>query len=169
MRNFFNLILIFLLLLIFNVLLLLYKNNFIRIFFFNLCWFFLSYWLLSTFVFLFKKSQYSIFTRIIQRFWKRSLYLFWLLEIVLFSIYLFLTLIAPQEYLFVDMVSLHYSYIFNLSSFFKNIFIVVILILFLNINILLYKNNFFKNFLQVLILILFLNILQDDFIQFFFY
>lgn len=167
--NFFkwNLIVVIIVIVLFNMLLLLYRGNFLRVIFFNLCWVFLGYWLISTFIFLFKKAQYTSFTRIIQRFWKRSLYLFWLLEVVLFSIYLFLTLIAPQEYLFVDMVSLHYNYVYNLLPFFKNIFLVVVLILSLNLNILLFKYNVSRVVIQTIILVLFLNILQDDFIQFF--
>ena len=151
-----------------NVFLHLYKGYFIRIIFFYICWFFIIYWLFSVFLFLFKKSQYTVFTRIVQRFWKRSLYLFWLLELALFFIYLFLTLISPQEYLFVDMVSLHYSYIFNLFSFFKNIFFVLILIFLVNLSLILWKYNTFRGLLQIFILFYFLIILQEDFIQFFY-
>ena len=55
------------------------------------------YWTVSIFVFLFKQSLYKSFTVVIQRYWKRTLYLFWVLELFLFSIYTYLVLIAPTE------------------------------------------------------------------------
>ena len=168
LKNFWNLLIVVVMVLLFNIMLVFYRNNVLRLIFFNICWFFLIYWLLSTFIFLFKKSQYSIFTRMIQRFWKRSLYLFWLLEVMLFSIYLFLTLISPQEYLFVDTVVLTYNYTYNMLPFFKNIFLVVILILLLNLGILLWKYNTHRKVLQTVILLIFLYILQVDFMQFFY-
>ena len=58
---------------------------------------FVSYWTVSIFIFLFKKSLFATTTTIIQRYWKRALYLFWSLEIILFSIYFYLLLICPTE------------------------------------------------------------------------
>jgi len=55
------------------------------------------YWLLSTFTFFFKKYYYSKFTSANQKFWKRSLLLFWVLEFFLFSIFLFLTFNSSSE------------------------------------------------------------------------
>lgn len=56
-----------------------------------------SYWFISIFYFLFKRSLYGKFTSVIQRFWKRTLYLFWGLELFLFFIYLFLALNCASE------------------------------------------------------------------------
>lgn len=58
---------------------------------------FAIYWTVSIFVFIFKRSLYTSYTVVIQRYWKRTLYLFWLLELFLFSIYVYLILVAPTE------------------------------------------------------------------------
>ena len=58
---------------------------------------FIVYWTISIFIFLFKRSLYKSFTLVIQRYWKRTLYLFWMLEFYLFAIYLYLILVAPTE------------------------------------------------------------------------
>lgn len=58
---------------------------------------FALYWTISIFVFLFKRSLYTSYTVVIQRYWKRALYLFWALELFLFSIYIYLVLVAPTE------------------------------------------------------------------------
>ncbi len=50
------------------------------------------YLLISGFVFFFKKYQYGKFTSVIQRFWKRSLILFWLIEGSLLVVFFYLTL-----------------------------------------------------------------------------
>jgi len=50
------------------------------------------YLLISGFVFFFKKYQYGKFTSVIQRFWKRSLILFWLIEGTLLIVFFYLTL-----------------------------------------------------------------------------
>ena len=47
------------------------------------------YWLFSGFVFFIKKYQYSKFTSVIQRFWKRTYILFWLIESGVFLIFFF--------------------------------------------------------------------------------
>lgn len=58
---------------------------------------FTLYWTCSIFIFLFKRSLYKSFTIVIQRYWKRTLYLFWILELYLFGIYVYLILVAPTE------------------------------------------------------------------------
>lgn len=58
---------------------------------------FAMYWIVSIFVFLFKRSLYTSYTVVIQRYWKRALYLFWVLELFLFSIYVYLILVASTE------------------------------------------------------------------------
>lgn len=58
---------------------------------------FAIYWTVSIFVFLFKRSLYTSYTVVIQRYWKRALYIFWLLELFLFSIYVYLILVTPTE------------------------------------------------------------------------
>ena len=57
----------------------------------------LLYWLLSGFVFFVKKYQFSRFTSVIQRFWRRSYILFWLIEGGLLLVFFYLTINSSQE------------------------------------------------------------------------
>ena len=59
--------------------------------------FMLAYWLISGFVFFIKKYQHGKYTSVIQRFWRRSFILFWVLELFLLFIVVFLTFNASQE------------------------------------------------------------------------
>ena len=55
------------------------------------------YLFLSGFVFFFKKYQYRLYTSAIQRFWRRSLIIFWIIEGCLFMIFFYLIMNANQE------------------------------------------------------------------------
>lgn len=72
------------------------------------------YWLMSGFVFFIKKYQYSKFTSVIQRFWKRSYILFWLIESGVFITFFYLTLNASEEptYMY-DQMKLYKSHLFS--------------------------------------------------------
>lgn len=154
---------------IYVILISIINNFFSKSIMFHVMWAFMGYWLLSTFIFLFKKSQYTIYTRIIQRFWKRALYLFWILEVNLFLIYLYLTLISPQESLYMmDYAYLYNQYIFQLKSFFNLILTLVTILLISNITILLYKYNSFNSVFIIILSILLLTILYEDSVQFYY-
>ena len=141
---------------------------FLRNFLFGLSFFFIAYWLVSIFTYLLKKSKYGVFTRMIQRFWKRALYLFWLLEVSLFCIYLFLTLISPQEVAYMlDNQQLFFFYNNNLNAFFFNLLKPLFIILLGNIYLLSHKYNSSASLLICLLTLLLLNALYDDFSQFF--
>lgn len=145
------------------------NNFFTKSLMFHVMWAFMGYWLLSTFIFLFKKSQYTIYTRIIQRFWKRALYLFWLLEVNLFLIYLYLTLISPQESIYMmDYAYLYNQYIFQLKSFFNLILLLILIILISNVIILLHKNNSFYSIFTLSLSMCLLIILYEDSLQFYY-
>lgn len=63
-------------------------------------WFLIAmflYWLISGFVFFIKKYRFSKFTTAIQRFWRRSLTIFWLIELFLFLIFFYFVWNANQE------------------------------------------------------------------------
>ena len=62
-----------------------------------LCIVMFLYWLMSGFVFFIKKYQTSKFTTVIQRFWRRTYILFWLIETTVFVTFLYLTFNASQE------------------------------------------------------------------------
>lgn len=57
----------------------------------------LFYLFISGFVFFIKKYQYRLYTSAIQRFWRRSLIIFWAIEGFLFAIFFYLILNANQE------------------------------------------------------------------------
>lgn len=59
--------------------------------------FFFFYWLMSGFNFFIKKYKFSKYTSAIQRFWKRSFVIFWLIESYLFLIFFFLMINASEE------------------------------------------------------------------------
>lgn len=141
---------------------------FIRTILYALSFFFITYWFLSIFIYLYKKSQFGVFTRIIQRFWKRALWLFWLIELFLFFIYLFLAIISPQEVAYMlDNTQLILDYSLNLKNFFIITFNALIIILLINIQLLLHKTNSFKILLNVSITVLLIRAAFDDFLQFY--
>lgn len=89
-----------------------------------------AYWLLSGFVFFIKKYQFSKFTSVIQRFWKRSFILFWVLETFLFLIYFYLTLNASEEPVYMyDQLKLYKTHFFSWRIFIIKIIPVISLII----------------------------------------
>lgn len=117
-----------------------------------------SYWLISGFVFFFKKYQFGKFTTSIQRFWRRSYILFWLLEGATFGVFLFLTINSSQEsfYMF-DQINIFKTHLYSWKFFFIKLFPIVILILltyFLMVS--LKWNLFSKHSIWLLFLTLFL-------------
>ena len=96
-------------------------------------WFLVSmfaYWLLSGFVYFIKKYQFSKFTSVIQRFWKRSYILFWVLETFLFLIYFYLTLNASEEPVYMyDQLKLYKTHFFSWRLFILKIIPVITLII----------------------------------------
>jgi hypothetical protein len=73
-----------------------------------------GYWLISGFVFFIKKYQFGKYTSVVQRFWRRTYILFWLIEITTFSVFLFLTINASQEsfYMF-DQISIFKTHLYS--------------------------------------------------------
>lgn len=92
--------------------------------------FMVFYWLVSGFVFFFKKYQYAKFTSVIQRFWKRSLILFWLIEGGLLFVFIFLTL-NSNNYLYnvVDQTQIFKTHLFSWKIFLLKVFPVTFLLL----------------------------------------
>lgn len=95
---------------------------------FNLFYLYTIYWFISIFLFISKKNLYGKFTSTIQRFWKRSFFLFWSIEIFLFCIYLFLICNNPEETFYVlDFNKLNKTYLVNFYDFlYKSLFFVYI-------------------------------------------
>lgn len=140
----------------------------VRSAFFALSFFFIAYWVISIFVYLYKKGQYGVFTRVIQRFWKRALWLFWLLELFLFFIYLFLAIISPQEVAYMlDNTQLILDYTLNLKVFFSNILNALTIILLANVQLLLHKTNTLRTVVSALIFVLLIRAVLEDLFQFY--
>jgi hypothetical protein len=88
------------------------------------------YWLLSGFVFFIKKYQYSKFTTVIQRFWKRTYILFWLIESGVFLVFFFLTWNAPEEPIYMyDQIKLFKTHLFSWRVFLLKLIPVVTLVI----------------------------------------
>ena len=115
-----------------------------------------SYWLLSGFVFFFKKYQFSKYTSVVQRFWRRTYILFWLIEGGTFLVFLFFTINASQEsfYMF-DQISYFKSHLYSWKLFFIKIFPLVLLIVFTYLLMLSLKWNLFSKHSIWLLLITF--------------
>jgi len=101
-----------------------------KILFVWLSLFMVFYWIMSGFVFFFKKYQYGKFTSSIQRFWKRTLILFWLIEGSLLTVFIFLTF-NSSVYLYnvVDQSQIFKTHLFSWRLFLLKIIPTTILIL----------------------------------------
>jgi len=88
------------------------------------------YWLMSGFVFFIKKYQYSKFTSVIQRFWKRTYILFWLIESGVFLVFFYITLNAPEEPVYMyDQIKLFKTHLFSWRLFLIKLVPVITLII----------------------------------------
>jgi len=88
------------------------------------------YWLISGFVFFIKKYQYSKFTTVIQRFWKRTFIIFWMIEGSLFVCFFYLVLNAPEEPLYMyDQIKIYKTHFFSWRWFLVKLIPSVLLIL----------------------------------------
>ena len=129
-----------------------------------------GYWLLSGFVFFFKKYQFGKYTTSIQRFWRRSYILFWLIEGGTFLVFLFLTINSSQEsfYMF-DQVSIFKTHLYSWKFFFLKLFPSVLLIVITYLLLVSLKWNLYsKHSIWLLFLTFFLTyIVWLEFYQFF--
>ena len=87
------------------------------------------YWLFSGFTFFLKKYQYRYFTSSLQRFWKRSYAIFWMLEFYTFAIFFYLTSMASQEPFFMyDNAQFFKTHLFSWRFFLLKMFLATVLI-----------------------------------------
>ena len=92
----------------------------------------LFYLLISGFVFFFKKYQYRYYTVAIQRFWRRTLIIFWAIEACLFVTFFYLTMNANQEPIYMyDNIQFYKTHLFSWRYFFLKIVPMVITIILL--------------------------------------
>ena len=93
--------------------------------------FFFLYLLLSGFVFFLKRYNFSKFTTIISRFWKRSFNIFWLLEGFVFACFIYLTFNSSSEVLyFYDYQALFKTHLFSFRIFFFKLLLITAIITF---------------------------------------
>ncbi len=127
------------------------------------------YLLLSGFVFFFKKYQYSKYTSVIQRFWKRSYILFWLIESGIFVVFFYLTININEETIFTyDPFKLNKTHLFSWKIFILKTIFISFLFFFSYLIVLNLKWSVFsKNILFVLVITLCLFfVLWVEFYQF---
>ncbi len=123
-------------------------------------WFFLFlciYWTFSTFVFFIKKYYWSRFTTANQRFWKRTLILFWILEFFLFFIFLYLTHNANTESVFMlDQIQIFKQFLSPVNYFLLNLSLITFIILYLYLVLL---NIKWQNFNKLILFFFFISLL----------
>ena len=92
----------------------------------------LFYLLISGFVFFFKKYQYRYYTTAIQRFWRRTLIIFWFIEGCLFITFFYLTINANQEPIYMyDNIQFYKTHLFSWRYFFVKIVPTILIIVLL--------------------------------------
>lgn len=130
----------------------------------------LCYWLISGFVFFFKKYQFGKYTTVVQRFWRRSYILFWLIEGGTFGVFVFLTINSSQEsfYMF-DQISIFKTHLYSWRFFLIKIFPIILLILITYFLLVSLKWNIYsKHSIWLLILTFFITyVVWLEFYQFF--
>lgn len=135
-----------------------------------ICILMFSYWIISGFVFFFKKYQFGKYTTSVQRFWRRTYILFWMIEGGTFLVFLFFTINSSQEsfYMF-DQISVFKTHLYSWKFFLLKIFPIIILIVSTYLLILSVKWNIFgKHSIILLILTFFLTyIVWLEFYQFY--
>ena len=127
------------------------------------------YLLLSGFVFFIKKYQYRLYTTSVQRFWRRSLMVFWLIEVSLFVVFIYLTVNSSQEPIYVyDNAQLYKTHFYSWRFFICKIATSTALIICTFLLLLTVKWNTFSkaNNIIFIITILLLYIFWLEFYQF---
>jgi hypothetical protein len=128
------------------------------------------YLLLSGFVFFIKKYQYRLYTSVIQRFWRRSLIIFWAIEGSLFTCFVYLIFNASQEPVYVyDNIQIYKTHFYSWRFFLAKVFLSSLLIILTYMLLLSLKWNTFTktNNLALFITIILLYIAWLEFYQFF--
>lgn len=128
------------------------------------------YLLISGFVFFIKKYQYRLYTSAIQRFWRRSLFIFWAIEGSLFICFIYFILNANQEPVHVyDNIQIYKTHFYSWRFFLVKIVLSMLLIVCTYTMLLSLKWNTFTktNNIAILITVILLYITWLEFYQFF--
>ena len=130
-----------------------------------------GYWIISGFVFFIKKYKYNRFTSAIQRFWRRSFIIFWLIESSLFAVFIYLLFNASQEQVFAfDLIQLNKTRLYSWKFFVYKSFFVVLIIMLSYFMLVCSKWNIFSKLISVVFCItaILTYILWLEFYQFFY-
>jgi hypothetical protein len=130
----------------------------------------LFYLLISGFVFFIKKYQYRLYTTAIQRFWRRSLIIFWAIEASLFITFVYLMLNANQEPVYTyDNIQIYKTHFYSWRYFLVKIFLSSLLIILTYLLLLSLRWNTFTktNNISIIITLVLLYITWLEFYQFF--
>jgi hypothetical protein len=136
-------------------------------------WFLISmflYWLFSGFVFFVKKYQFSKFTSVIQRFWKRSYILFWIIESGFFVTFFYLTLNASEEPVYMyDQMKLYKMHLFSWRLFIPKLVLLIILLIVGYYYLFTLKWSYFnkQSYILIVITLVLLYLFWLEFYQFF--
>jgi hypothetical protein len=128
------------------------------------------YLLISGFVFFIKKYQYRLYTSAIQRFWRRTLIIFWAIEGTLFACFIYLIFNASQEPIYVyDNIQIYKTHFYSWRYFLIKIFLSSLLIILTYILLLSVKWNTFTktNNIALFITVILLYISWLEFYQLF--
>lgn len=114
------------------------------------------YWIISGFIFFFKKYQFGKYTTSVQRFWRRTYILFWMIEGGTFLVFLFFTLNSSQEsfYMF-DQISVFKTHLYSWKLFLLKIFPIIILIVCTYLLMLSLKWNLYSKLSLILLVLTF--------------
>lgn len=128
------------------------------------------YLLISGFVFFIKKYQYRLYTSAIQRFWRRTLMIFWAIEASLFICFIYFIFNANQEPVHMyDNVQIYKTHFYSWRFFLVKIILSTLLIVFTYMLLLSIKWNTFTktNNLVLFITVILLYISWLEFYQLF--
>lgn len=128
------------------------------------------YWLFSGFVFFSKKYQFNKYTTAIQRFWKRTYIIFWLIEIGTFLVFFYLTINSTSEPVYMyDQLKLYKTHLFSWRMFLYKMvpFMVIILLCSYLLTSLKWSSFSKQSNILIAITIILLYILWLEFYQFF--
>ena len=128
------------------------------------------YLFFSGFVFFFKKYQYRLYTSVIQRFWRRALIIFWVIEGSLFTCFVYLIFNASQEPVHVyDNIQIYKTHFYSWRFFLIKVFLSSLLIIFTYLLLLSIKWNTFSktNNTALFITVIILYIVWLEFYQLF--
>lgn len=104
------------------------KVFFFKILFKNFYFISLVYFIFLTFSFLHFTNFFSRNNSFLSRFWRRSIIIFWLLELLTFGIFLYLTLISPElNKLF--FVKKPHVYLYNKYSYYNQFYLMFLLVI----------------------------------------